>query len=439
MAAPEQRSQRVYKTQNVYDASQERLAFIFANFERIYLSFSGGKDSGVMLNLVLQYMRENNITQKIGVMVMDNETNYTHSLDFMHSILERNLDLLDVYWLCIPLDLPCSVSSYETNWNCWGENDKARWVMPRPDKPYVVTFDNHPFPFYRENMLDKEFYDEFGEWYSQGKPTAALIGIRAQESLNRYRAIMNDRKERMHGKAWTKRNTEHCYNVYPIFDWKTDDIWTANAKFDWEYNKLYDLFYMAGVPIGKMRVASAFMSESKSNLNMYRIIDPQIWARLCARVSGANFHATYGKQLNYKSFTLPANHTWKSFVKFLLATLPEESAVNFKKRFVQSVLFWGRTGRGLSDATIQALKAKGVSFHLNGKTRHGRQTLDRVIMKLCPDNLDFLKHDASNVLNWKRFGVTILKNDHTCKYLGLAPTKEQAERQKHIQKKYSKV
>ena len=161
MAAPEQRSQRVYKTQNVYDASQERLAFIFANFERIYLSFSGGKDSGVMLNLVLQYMRENNITQKIGVMVMDNETNYTHSLDFMHSILEKNLDLLDVYWLCIPLDLPCSVSSYETNWNCWGENDKARWVMPRPDKPYVVTFDNHPFPFYRENMLDKEFYDEF--------------------------------------------------------------------------------------------------------------------------------------------------------------------------------------------------------------------------------------------------------------------------------------
>jgi len=35
---------------NVYDASLERIEYIFNNFERIYLSFSGGKDSGVMLN-----------------------------------------------------------------------------------------------------------------------------------------------------------------------------------------------------------------------------------------------------------------------------------------------------------------------------------------------------------------------------------------------------
>lgn len=432
-------AERVYKERNVYEASQDRLKFIFDNFERIYLSFSGGKDSGVMLNLALQYMRANGITRKIGIMVMDNETNYSQSLEFMHSILEKNLDLLEVYWLCIPLTLPCTVSSYEHDWQTWGTADKDRWVMPMPNKPYVVNIDNHPFPFYRENMHDKEFYDEFGEWFSQGKTCASLIGIRAQESLNRYRAIMNDRKERFKGQAWTKRNTEHCYNCYPIFDWKTDDIWTANAKFDWEYNRLYDLFYMAGIPIGKMRVASAFMSESKSNLNMYRVIDPGIWARLCARVSGANFHATYGKQLNYKSFTLPAGHTWKSFVKFLLSTLPKDASENFRRRFVQSLKFWGRTGRGLEEATITEMERQGIKFHVNGTTNHGRGTLRRIVMKLCPDNLDFLKQNASGVLSWKRFAVTILKNDHTCKYLGLMPTKEQADRQKYIQKKYSKI
>ena len=83
------------KNKNVYEASLERIDYIFKNFERIYISFSGGKDSGIMLNLTLQYMRENNITEKIGLMVMDNEANFNHSLDFMHRIVRSNLDLLD--------------------------------------------------------------------------------------------------------------------------------------------------------------------------------------------------------------------------------------------------------------------------------------------------------------------------------------------------------
>jgi predicted phosphoadenosine phosphosulfate sulfurtransferase len=432
------RFRRVYREQNVWDATQDRLKFIFDKFERVYVSFSGGKDSGVLLNLVIDYVRNNCPDRKVGIMVMDNETNYSHSLKFMHSILDQNLDILDVYWLCIPLTLPCTVSAYDTSWHTWGTADKERWVMPMPEKPYVVNINNHPFPFYREGMLDKEFYDEFGEWYSQGKSCASLIGIRTAESLNRFRAIMNSQKKMLEGKIWTKGNTEHTYNCYPIYDWRTEDIWTANAKNEWEYNTLYDVFYKAGIPVGKMRVASAFMSESKSNLNMYRIIDPQIWSRLCMRVAGANFNATYGKQLNYRSFNLPKGHTWKSFVKFLLDTLPEETSENFRKRFVQSILYWGRTGRGIKGSVVSELKKNGVKFRLNGKTRHGNQDLDRVAMRICPDHLDFLKANASDILNWKRFAITILKNDHTCKYLGLAPTKEQAERQKYIQKKYSK-
>ncbi|MTW08862.1 phosphoadenosine phosphosulfate reductase family protein, partial [Streptococcus pneumoniae] len=78
------------------------------------------------------------------------------------------------------------------------------------------------------------------------------------ESLNRWRAIMNTEKETLEGRMWTKRNMENVYNCYPIFDWRTEDIWTANAKFDWEYNRLYDVFYKAGVPVHKMRVASPF-------------------------------------------------------------------------------------------------------------------------------------------------------------------------------------
>lgn len=431
---------RVYKDKNVYDAAVERLDFIFANFERVYLSFSGGKDSGVMLNLTLKYMREKGITKKLGIQILDNEANYELSLQFMRRILDQNRDLLDIYWCCMPITLPCTVSSYEVEWQCWGQKDKHRWIRPMPDMDYVVNIDTHPFgDKFQENMNYDCFWDMFAEWYSQGKPTANLIGIRTDESLNRFRAIMNDAKETMGGHQWTKKNTENVWNCYPIYDWRTRDIWVSNAKFDWDYNKLYDTFYMAGVPIAKMRVASPFMSESKSSLNLYRVIDGHTWARLCARVSGANFIATYGKQLNYNSFSLPKGHTWKTFVKFLLDTLPKGTAQNFKDRFIQSIMFWGRVGRGLSEDVIADLIKNGVKFKENGTTPHGKNNLRRVIIKVPPDELDCLSSHNSEVTSWKRFAITILKNDHTCKYMGLSPTKHQMERQRQIQKKYSKI
>lgn len=431
---------RIYKDKNVYDASIERLDFIFENFEKVYVSFSGGKDSGVLLNLVLDYMRKNGIKRKLGVQIMDNEANYEMSLEFMHRILQKNRDLLDIYWCCMPITLPCTVSAYEVDWQCWGEADKHRWIRPMPTEDYVVNLKNHPFgDAFIENMNYDDFWDMFAEWYADGKPTANLIGIRTQESLNRFRAIMNDRKETMKGKQWTKKNTEHVWNVYPIYDWRTRDIWIANAKFDWDYNKLYDTFYMAGVPVEKMRVASPFMSESKSSLNLYRVIDGHTWARLCARVGGANFVATYGKQLNYHSFKLPEGHTWKSFVKFLLATLPKESSENFKARFIQSIKYCGRVGRGLPHEVVEDMRRKGVKFRLNGTTPHGGNFLPRVIVKTPPDHLDQLDAHNSQVTSWKRFAITILKNDHTCKYLGLSPTKQQMDRQKIIQKKYGSL
>ena len=187
-----------------------------------------------------------------------------------------------------------------------------------------------------------------------------------------------------------------------------------------------------------MRVASPFMSESKSSLNLYKVIDGHVWARLCARVSGANFIATYGKQLTYRSFELPEGHTWKSFCKFLIDTLPNESSVNFKQRFIQSIKYWWRIGRGLPEEVIRDLEKNNIDFVYGDKTRHGNKDKTCIRM-LPPDHLDMLKCHNSDVTSWKRFVITILKNDHTCKYLGLAPTHEQAKRQREIQKKYKNI
>lgn len=52
---------RNYLNINVYEAFQNRMEYIFQEFENIYVSFSGGKDSGLLLNLVLDYMKSHNI------------------------------------------------------------------------------------------------------------------------------------------------------------------------------------------------------------------------------------------------------------------------------------------------------------------------------------------------------------------------------------------
>ena len=53
------------KPKNVYELAQERLELIFREFDTICVSFSGGKDSGVLLNLCIDYIRRNNLKQKL--------------------------------------------------------------------------------------------------------------------------------------------------------------------------------------------------------------------------------------------------------------------------------------------------------------------------------------------------------------------------------------
>ena len=49
---------REYLPQDVFEAAYQRLQFLFEEFDNIFVSFSGGKDSGLLLNLILDYKRK---------------------------------------------------------------------------------------------------------------------------------------------------------------------------------------------------------------------------------------------------------------------------------------------------------------------------------------------------------------------------------------------
>lgn len=430
-----------YLEKNVYEALQDRLKFIFDNFDNIYVSFSGGKDSGLLLNMVLSYKRRNKIAKKIGVFHQDFEAQYQTTTDFVSRMFENNLRDIEPYWVCLPMGSRCAVSNYPMYWYPWDPDKEELWVRPMPKMPYIINMDKNPFDFYRYKMVQEDLYAEFGEWYSRQKKgkTICLLGIRADESLNRYRAYANDRKTIMQGNQWTTKMGENWWNAYPIYDWTTKDVWIANGKFDYDYNRIYDLFWKAGLSISQMRVASPYHESAKESLNLYRVLEPATWVRVVSRVQGANFGAIYGSShaLGARKIELPPGHTWRSYVKFLLATLPEAMRRNYIEKFKTSIRFWWKKGGVVDEEAIKELEACNYPIRHNGKSNY-KNNKEKIAFLGTPDHTDDIK-STIDIPSWKRMAVCILKNDHLCKYMGFSQTQKQNQRQKELMEKYKKL
>ena len=430
-----------YLEKNVYEALQDRLKFIFDNFDNIYVSFSGGKDSGLLLNMVLSYKRRKKIAKKIGVFHQDFEAQYQTTTDFVSRLFENNLRDIEPYWVCLPMGSRCAVSNYQMYWYPWDPDKEELWVRPMPKMPYIINMDNNPFDFYRYKMVQEDLYAEFGEWYSRQKKgkTICLLGIRADESLNRYRAYANDRKTIMQGNQWTTKMGENWWNAYPIYDWTTKDVWIANGKFDYDYNRIYDLFWKAGRSISQMRGASPYHESAKESLNLYRVLEPATWVRVVTRVQGANYGANCGSThaLGARKIELPPGHTWRSYVKFLLATLPEAMRRNYIEKFKTSIRFWWKKGGVVDEEAIKELEACNYPIRHNGKSNY-KSNKEKIAFLGTPDHTDDIK-STIDIPSWKRMAVCILKNDHLCKYMGFSQTQKQNQRQKELMEKYKKL
>ena len=424
---------------NVYEASKNRISHLFEEFDNIYVSFSGGKDSGVLLNLCIQFIRENKLDRKIGVFHIDYEAQYQATTDYVLQTLDENKDIIEVYHCCMPIKAQCATSMHQSYWIPWEKEKEEIWVRELPEN--AIHIDNHTFDFWRDKMWDYEFQEKFSVWCHQHKKankTACLVGIRTQESLHRWRAIHSDKNYRNYeGLKWTKQISKNVFNAYPIYDWSTKDVWVSNARFEWDYNTLYDLYHLAGLSIDQMRVASPFNDAAKNSLQLYKAIDPNMWSKMVGRVNGVNFTALYGgtTAMGWKNITLPPNHTWESYMHFLLSTLPEETRAMYLDKLSVSIKFWKEKGGVLSKETISQLKASGVSIEVGSKTNYNT---DKKPVRM--DYVDEFTGDEANLIpSYKRMCICIMKNDHLCKYMVFSQTKNEVARRKNIIKKYQSL
>lgn len=418
---------------NVYQAAINRIEFVFNNFENIYLSFSGGKDSGVLYNLMVDIARKHK--RRFTVLYIDLEGMYKETVSFVERMFSYSLDVCDVEWVCLPLTTTNAVSMFEPYWTTWNPEDKDKWIRPLP--PDAIYLHNNPYPFYYIGMTFEDFIVKYAKhWNTTKGKTACFLGIRTQESLNRWRAVNRVDVSRYKGLNYSVRMMGNTYNFYPIYDWLVEDVWTYNGKFGKDYNRIYDLMYRAGVPINKQRICEPYGDEQKQGLNLYKVLEPETWVRVVDRVSGANFGNIYcnTKATGARELNLPKGHTWKSYCKFLLKTLPESTRNVYTKKFITFIQYWRKNGSPLENEMVDTIKNNSAINVTKEYSRRGKG--DKIVVKFrsIPDSITY--DNKTDMLSWKRMCMAILKNDITCKSLSFSITKQQLQTRKEIIAKY---
>ncbi len=155
------------------------------------------------------------------------------------------------------------------------------------------------------------------------------------------------------------------------------------------------MMHLAGLTIHQMRICQPYGDDQRRNLWLYQIIEPETWARVVARVNGANGGALYiqewGNVNGYRKITKPAQHTWKSFAALLISSMPPKSRTNYLNKVTLFERWWMARGY-----------AEGI-----------------------PDAADYRMEAERKAPSWRRVCKTLLRNDYWCKGLGFSQHKSE--------------
>lgn len=311
---------RVYKQQNVLDAARDRMAWIFHHYPRVVVSISSGKDSTVLAHLAsAEAVRQG---REVEFFFLDQEAEYAATIDQARTMMTwSNVKSL---WYQVPIRMTNATSYEEDFLFAWGPS--LQWMREREPNSihYAPRAPDRFYPFFR--------------WFEEqlGVDSASLIGLRSEESLNRYRAVT--RHPGRDNIKWSSKGNGTT-KFYPLYDWTFEDVWTYIQRFQVPYNKVYDWLYIRGENIPGFRVSNLIHEKAFKCLALLQEFEPGTYERLLQRIGGITVAARYAKEMSiFRARTLPKTYaSWKAFRDFLLVTLPTEIAQVFTERFASQL------------------------------------------------------------------------------------------------------
>lgn len=270
---------RIISTMNVVEAAEKRIKNVFSNGVPVYLSFSGGKDSIVLANLVYQLIRKGEIDPSLlTVLFIDEEAIYDSVEKITMQWRKRFLAAGAKFeWWCIEVK---HFSAYnqltaDESFICWDHTKEDRWVR-RPPK---FALRNHP-----QLLHGIDNYQSFMPKVT--KDGIMMTGVRAYESVQRlqYMAAMNLGA----GSSITGNNM-----IYPIYDWRTKDVWLYLKDNHIDIPIVYMWMYQAGIAKSQLRICQYFSIDCAGSLVHMAEYEPGLWERVIKREPNAYLAALY--------------------------------------------------------------------------------------------------------------------------------------------------
>jgi predicted phosphoadenosine phosphosulfate sulfurtransferase len=291
------------------DAARERFRIAYERYDRIVVSFSGGKDSSCCLHLAIEAARAAGRLPVEAVFV-DEEAIYPQTVEYVDR-WSRNPDV-KLHWICYPIQHRNACSPREPYWYPWDPADQHRWVRPLPPQA-ITTLPYHHGASWHLTMPD------IAHWMipdvKPGQRILQILGIRANESLRRRGSVSRRETDNWIMEAPTAKQ---YFRAYPIYDWVAEDVWTYAHMKGMEFNPIYTEFDMCGVPPEKQRVCPPFGEEPLAGLGLYKLLAPSTWARMVGRCAGVATAARYADTELYaygNNFKPPPGMTWRTWMQ----------------------------------------------------------------------------------------------------------------------------
>lgn len=308
---------------SVFDCARNRVRFVFREFDRIVVSYSGGKDSTCLFWLALWEAERTN--RKIEVFFLDQEAEYAETIRMVESVMSHPLVI--PRWYQVPIRMTNATSHRELYLHAWDPAASDLWVHPKHELATHSIDGEYPDRFY-----------DFFEWFeAQDRvPTAHLVGLRTFESMNRQRAMLKANGYQHYQWSTRCKGAANSFRFYPIWDFQGGDVWKMIADNDLRYNHIYDqMIARSGVNLRTMRVSNLIHEQAFRSLAALQEFEPDTYERMVRRLGGVHCAAHYShERYVYDASELPPGHaTWRAYRDHLMATTDTEVIERFRKRF----------------------------------------------------------------------------------------------------------